>query len=222
VLPDGKLLTVAGGTGGSPRNFFFFSRFFPDGSLDPAFGVGGTMTVDLVSLTKIAQQSDGAIIFTGMKIAHQTKSRIEYAFVLQRYAADGTRDESFGEHGEIIITDSKQFSPSTFALSPDGKIIGGGVIPYYTVGREGAHSTVSRYYPDGSADPHFGDGGKVRLAIGSRSTVANASAVQQDGKLLLAGTCANARNANTFLARYNTDGSTDQKFAANGIIKKGN
>src|ERR1700690_2528069 len=62
----------------------------------------------------------------------------------------------------------------------------------------------------GGLDPTFGNGGKVTTFIGSSNSVANAVAVQSDGKILVAGI--------PLLTRYNSEGSLDTTFGTNGIV----
>ena len=62
----------------------------------------------------------------------------------------------------------------------------------------------------GDLDPTFGAGGKVTTFIGSSNSVANAVAVQSDGKIVVAGV--------PLLTRYNSDGSLDTTFGTNGIV----
>src|SRR5688572_5947151 len=60
----------------------------------------------------------------------------------------------------------------------------------------------------------FGDGGGALVDLGPES-VAGATAVQPDGKILVAG----SQGSNAFLARFNADGSFDDSFATGGVAK---
>ena len=62
----------------------------------------------------------------------------------------------------------------------------------------------------GDLDPTFGAGGKVTTFVGSSNSYANAMAVQSDGKIVVAGI--------PLLTRYNSDGTLDTTFGANGIV----
>ena len=66
----------------------------------------------------------------------------------------------------------------------------------------------------GTLDTTFGSGtGKVILPIGPTLDQANATAVQPDGKIVLAGTCRDNVSGEYFcVARLNTDGSPDSTF----------
>lgn len=77
---------------------------------------------------------------------------------------------------------------------------------------ESAHATA------GQLDPSFGvDGGKVTTAIGRSRAFATATAIQHDGKIVVAGQC--EFGANHFcLVRYNPDGSLDNEFGIAGKV----
>ena len=69
----------------------------------------------------------------------------------------------------------------------------------------------------GSLDPSFGAGGKVTTSIGSFS-VAQAVAVEPDGKLFVAGTTSTKVGDSVALARYLPNGSLDRTFGRNGRV----
>ncbi|HEU4507529.1 MAG TPA: delta-60 repeat domain-containing protein, partial [Pyrinomonadaceae bacterium] len=97
------------------------------------------------------------------------------------------------------------------AIQPDQKIVAGGL----------AHNSfgvpefaLARYMPDGSLDPNFGVGGKVRTGISGGSDEVEALVIQPDGKIVAVGTA----NQVFALARYNTDGSLDNSFGSAGKL----
>ena len=74
---------------------------------------------------------------------------------------------------------------------------------------------VVRYNVDGTLDTSFRSNGKVITSFGSGSNIAFAVAIQADDKIIAAGLC----SAGGFgLARYNTDGSLDTTFNADGRV----
>ena len=76
-----------------------------------------------------------------------------------------------------------------------------------------AMSTAIAQMP-GTLDTSFGSGtGKVILPIGPTLDQANASAMQPDGKIVLAGSCRDINSVQVFCAaRLNTDGTLDANF----------
>ncbi|MGH8213487.1 MAG: hypothetical protein ACREPP_09710 [Rhodanobacteraceae bacterium] len=73
----------------------------------------------------------------------------------------------------------------------------------------------------GSLDPSFGQGGRVLTDFDDSTDIANAVALQPDGKLVVAGTTYtnNDFSGEDFaLARYNPDGTIDASFGSNGRV----
>lgn len=69
----------------------------------------------------------------------------------------------------------------------------------------------------GTLDATFGMGGKVTTSLGSNARSC-ASAVQSDGKFILAGNRYNGSNNDFAVARYNSDGSLDAGFGTSGQV----
>ena len=75
---------------------------------------------------------------------------------------------------------------------------------------------------DGDLDPTFGTDGKVLTDFDHSTDIANAVAVQADGKLVLVGTTYqdNDFSGEDFaVARYNPDGTLDKTFGAGGKVQ---
>jgi uncharacterized delta-60 repeat protein len=100
------------------------------------------------------------------------------------------------------------------AIADGGKLVVAGV------SRKGARYTwaIARYRADGTLDPSFGSGGRVLTQFGGGG--ADALAVQQDGKLLVAGEGnIDTRGDSGFaLARYTVRGRLDPSFGGNGRV----
>jgi uncharacterized delta-60 repeat protein len=69
----------------------------------------------------------------------------------------------------------------------------------------------------GDLDPTFGTGGMVITSFG-RSGVANAVAVQTDGKIVAAGGTGGLNGVHFAVSRYNEDGSLDGTFGTGGEV----
>jgi uncharacterized delta-60 repeat protein len=92
-------------------------------------------------------------------------------------------------------------------IQPDGRII-------VAVGLDGPRRFgVGRYDVDGTLDPTFGEGGKVRTRFRAGSS-AQAVARQRDGKIVAAGSA----GGDFAVARYMADGTLDQSFGADGRV----
>jgi uncharacterized delta-60 repeat protein len=72
----------------------------------------------------------------------------------------------------------------------------------------------------GSLDPTFGNGGIVITNFsGENNTIANATAIQSDGKILVAGSIPNNQGFGELgVARYLTNGNLDPTFGRGGIV----
>lgn len=74
-------------------------------------------------------------------------------------------------------------------------------------------------FPQAEIDAAFGTSGKVVTAMGTNSNIANAVALQPDGKFLVGGTYVSNHGENDFaLARFNANGSLDTTFGTAGKV----
>jgi uncharacterized delta-60 repeat protein len=184
------------------------------GSLDPEFGTDGIVMTDLGANEtgrSVVIQPDGKIV-----VASETGSGpSNYDFVVVRYNTDGTPDNSFGTGG-VAITDFGALTAlaQDVALQSDGKIIIAGYA-LDNVTYEGVFA-LARYNADGSPDNTFRGGGKLTASINNYER-ANALVVQNDGKIVIAGTTFGTTN-DFALMRFNSDGTTDNTFGTAGIV----
>ncbi len=148
-------------------------------------------------------QPDGRIVSGG-----ETEIDGTYKFVATRMLIDGKLDPSFGSGG---VTLPHEGGANAIALQPDGKIV--------LAGSSGAGNSLAftavRLLPDGSVDTSFGSGGIATIPIGF-AAIANAIAIQPDGKIVLGGTAWNGHLAFA-AARLNPDGSIDRSFGTDGV-----
>jgi uncharacterized delta-60 repeat protein len=125
LLPGGKIL-LAGDVGhGSPAQpIFALARYTSDGSLDPTFGNGGTVTTDFGAssiIRAVGLQLNGKLVAAGIT-SQGTPAVLRFA--LARYKANGSLDSTFGVGGKLT-TDmgGKRGSAYDLAIQPDGKIV---------------------------------------------------------------------------------------------------
>jgi uncharacterized delta-60 repeat protein len=194
-----------------------FKTFSQAGTPDKSFGVNGGTYVTGDSLTYFgavsratAVQQDGKIIIAGVKTSHFTGE-----FVVSRSTPNGKNDSSFGLYGVEREFDTF-ISPKVEAvvIQSDGKIIIGG-----SVLNDGDRDFyLARYKSNGERDASFGTDGKVITDIGSVDDELWNLAIQNDGKILAAGSA----NGVGGYARYNADGTLDATFGENGILYSAN
>src|SRR5207247_2453332 len=71
----------------------------------------------------------------------------------------------------------------------------------------------------GDLDPTFGIGGKVLTDfMGPIAVTAKATAIQSDGKIIVAGSGGDASTFRSLLVRYNPDGNLDTSFGTGGRV----
>lgn len=197
---DGRII-VAGEVRKGSQYRFALARFNADGSLDPAFGGDGKVSIDLsTNLSQalaVAVQPDGKIVAAGLTSNGDTKND----FAIVRLNIDGSLDRGFGVRGKVTTDFSGGFDYAHAVLiQPDGRII--------AVGEADFHSALARYDSDGKLDPNFGSAGKT---TGNGSS-AVAAILQEDGKIVVAG-------REFDLTRYNADGTLDSSFGIDGNIR---
>lgn len=207
--PDGKL--VIGGVKGGGQ--MLLARLNADGSLDAAFGTGGSTAPINGVLTGMARQLDGKLVAVG--------NAAFVGVVTARYNTDGLLDTSgFGAPSAVVTTQLPGSSGSAtgVAIAPDSKIVVTGLTYDTTAG--GWDVALMRLNPDGGLDGTFGIGGKVTTDVGGRDDAAFAVAVQPDLKVVVAGHAFNgfANGYDIVVVRYNANGSLDGGFGTGGKV----
>ena len=180
--------------------------------------INGVVTTDLGGTDSgysLALQKDGKILVAGDTV--NSNGDNDYNFALVRYNKNGSLDTSFGNGGEVITDFGHTYDYGrSVVVQADGKILMAG---YSNAKGSNYDFTVVRYNSDGSLDTSFGSGGKVFTPVGSRDDYAYAITLQKDNKILVAGTALGSDGTKDFaLLRYNSDGSLDASFSADGKV----
>jgi uncharacterized delta-60 repeat protein len=128
--------------------------------------------------------------------------------------APGSVDTSFGGGVQTTPVGYEDYA-NAVAVQPDGKVIVAGS----SSSNAGTFVTLVRYGRDGGLDPSFGSGGKLVTPVGASNDTALALAVQSDGRIVVAGSTAQASTGNDFLVlRYLADGTLDASFGSGGKV----
>ncbi|MDQ2982427.1 MAG: PASTA domain-containing protein [Actinomycetota bacterium] len=184
------------------------------GSLDRGFGAAGTLTTSIgpsAFANAVALDSLGRIVAAG-----PAASLGGSAFALARYRADGTPDPGFGSAGAATTSFGAQAAyANAVAAQPDGKVIAAGFVA--PAGATSGRFALVRYRTDGSLDSGFGRAGLLTAAVAPGTAVANAVAVQADGKILAGGVATGDRDRFA-LARFERDGRLDTSFGHGGFV----
>ncbi len=155
----------------------------------------------------------------------QFASLLSILLVLQLSAQVNPLDPTFGNNGEVNIPEL--FPGFGIAVQADGKILvvdaadslpvvnGGYIDNKYNI-------SVCRLNADGSIDTGFGFNGYSTIDIDtilfpntvlSYGSSSRGLSLQQDGKILVAGSC----SSTAFAGRLNTDGTLDTTFGISGV-----
>ena len=209
LQPDGKIILMGDADLSSSNPYLAMARFNSNGNLDTTFDGDGKVTTQIEGLggSAVSLQTDGKILVGGS---------LSGDFAVLRYNPNGSLDTSFDGDG-IVVTSFGATSDAAHDLivQPDNKIV--------AVGETAIGSTlldldiaIARYNPDGSLDATFGNNGKVVTRIGEGSDLANAVALQTDGKILLAGAGTELGSSQVTLARYVNQNRTRFDFDGDG------
>jgi uncharacterized delta-60 repeat protein len=229
ALQQDDKIVVAGYALVSNANRFALARFTTNGILDTTFNAAGVQpgtvstTIDNVAVDNegkaVTIQPDGKIVIAGF-------ARISGAnrFAVARFTANGTLDTTFNAFGAQPGTVSTTVDGATalgysVALQSDGKIIVAG----YSFVSGANRFAVARFTANGTLDTTFNASG---VQPGTASTTIDngivdnegfSVAVQQDGKIVIAG-LARISGANRFaVAQFTTNGTLDTTFNASGV-----
>ncbi|MCA9060270.1 MAG: hypothetical protein KDA85_17295, partial [Planctomycetaceae bacterium] len=173
--------------------------------LEVTDGFGGFLYLDDVQVSFDTVTNTGGT--TAYSVATDTASVV----------VNATNDAPTFDIGDGIVTTAVGAANDwgySLAVQADGKFL--------VAGRSNNGSNddfaLVRYNADGSLDTSFSSDGIVTTAVGSATDWGLSVAVQDDGRILVAGRSNNGSNDDFALVRYNTDGSLDTSFDGDGIV----
>lgn len=143
------------------------------------------------------------------------------AAAIPAHAAPRDLDRTFGDGGVTLTSVGvADAAASAIARQPDGRVIlvGNAKVAPPSDGHNNTGVAMVRYLPDGTVDRSFGGGDGVVEQFGPEGSMAQAVALQPDGRILVSGiTGFPAIAGPLFVARYLPDGSRDGSFGDNGV-----
>lgn len=216
IQADGKIV-VAGSSNSGGDTDFTVARYNGDGSVDTAFGRGGSVHTDVSgtdgydAATAVAVQADGKIVAAGSSAGRDSTD-----FALVRYSPDGTLDTTFGAGGRTLTDLGGADRAAAAAVAPNGAIVVAGDSDT----GDSTDFAVTRYRPDGGLDASFGDGGAVvsDLRGAGGYDEGRAVTVRSDGAVVVTGSSNAAGTRDFALVRYRPDGSADPTFGTDGTV----
>jgi uncharacterized delta-60 repeat protein len=183
------------------------------GDLDPSFGGGdGQVTKKFATggafVETLALQKDGKILAGGSV----QLSSDNWAWILVRYAAAGTLDQSFGNHGRVSVDfTTRRDEAWDIALSPGGRIV--------LAGQSGpsvdSRFALVRLNGNGTRDHTFGGDGKITESLGGPSYAWDV-VVQADGSIVVTGNANGGSFDAVAVAAFHENGTPDTGFGDAG------
>jgi uncharacterized delta-60 repeat protein len=210
-------------------NAFGVATYNPDGSLNTAFGSGGTVR------QLFAGNAGGGLITAALEPMGTGDSKIllvghdqaQTGMALMRLNANGTLDTTFGTNGQVVTYFPESVThiedASGVAVTSSGQILAVG----YMSG--GSSVLLARYNPNGSLDTTFGSNGTATTVFSSTATnfriAVTGVALQPDGKVVVAGGqywsttvgTASVTMSKGMVLRYDANGSLDTSFGSSGV-----
>lgn len=209
--------------GDSVRSGFFdlaLVRYNSDGSLassgapDKTFSTDGVVTQPVGTADDIAYavavDSRSSVYVGGL-----TRNGATNDFAVAKFTSAGTLDTTFNATGlATTAIGTGNDSIGALAVQPDGKLL--------AVGQAFQGGTwdfaLVRYTTNGALDSTFDGDGRVITSIGTADDIAQAAAVDGNGRIVVAGSSVAASRNRFALARYTTTGSLDNTFGSSGIV----
>jgi uncharacterized delta-60 repeat protein len=201
LLPDGRVISAGTTEIGSLRRELAVARHLGDGSLDPSFGASGIRVRPVEGATwwmvrAAFAEGERVVLVGGCSRDHDD----ENGYCVARLLADGSADPGFGMGG-LVFLPSPLFGGHAAAREAGGKLLIGFGVDFGTY-------ELHRLLPDGSVDPAFGEGGKVRLSAG----VPSAIGLQPDGGIVVHSNW----SFGISVARFHPNGALDSAFGGTG------
>ena len=194
AIEDDQKIIVAG-----TAIFRFNSDLTPDNTLNG----NGRLPLPVDGANKVVVQSDGKIIVSNLTI--------------QRFDSSGTPDNTFATNGvQTVLFGGTGDRVNSSFLQSNGQLI----IAGYTGTGAGANYNfaVARFNSNGTPDNSFAGDGSQSTSFNSSDNRANSVAPLANGKLIVLGYSNDAGHTYTTAASYNSDGTPDASFNANGTL----
>ncbi len=201
-------------------NFIFiliinFSIKAQNGIIDLSFGTNGTVvTTAGGEVFDMIIQPDDKIVVVG------SNGSGAYDMTIMRFNADGSTDNTFGTNGKVTVDfNGGNDNALCVALQNDGKILVGGSCQQ-SPSNNNSNLAIIRLNTNGTLDNTFGTGGKYSYDIdGFAFDEIYDITIQSDGKIVAVGKGGTDMFNKTFVLRLNSNGSHDNSFDSDGILK---
>lgn len=214
IQSDGKIVASGFTIDALSKKHLAIVRYNENGTLDLNFGNSGIIisqyfNTDTYGEDMIIQQDDKIVVVGTTK-----NSNSKNVMLAARYNPNGTLDTSFNTTGMITIDFLNIGATCNSVIQQnDGKLILAGS-NYVTPGN--AKLAIARLATDGNLDISFDSDGKQTST--SNACESFGLKIQNDDKIVVAGTIEINGSRDFIVARFNNDGSTDTSFSSDGFV----
>lgn len=185
------------------------------------------VVADDATMGGLWQQADGRLLAVGTATDF---SWVDYGWegssdiALWSMTSSGQEDAEFGPSGTIRLPTGYEFTLAQGALLDDGGLLLSGVVKTTYLDQGGFPTNnddiaLFRLLADGTFDTGFGSQGQVITDWGDDLDAVYGLAVQDDGRILVAGHGGDAPTGQLALARYLANGELDTGFGTGGYVQ---
>ena len=210
IQADRKIVLV-GTTYNGTDNDFGVARYTTAGVLDVALSGDGERTAAFAGTDEasdVAIQANGRIVVVGA-----TSDGADWDFAIARFRAGGALDHSFSGDGKRTVDlGGGNQEANGVAIQEDGKI----VVVGYTDHTGENDWLIVRLNLNGSLDQTFSGDGTRTTDFGPGFNRAADVAIQQDGRIVVAGWASNGADSDFAISRYRPGGRLDRRFSGDG------
>lgn len=207
---DGKVVVAGVADGAAEDADLLVVRFKDDGSLDPSFASGGIFTISLgdygAAASDVAILPNGRIVVVGTATFELGGNHV----VVMRLSTGGALDTTFSNDGLQFFDFGGPSSGRAVALQDDGRIV--------VVGDTTVDSAIgiARLTTTGALDNNFDGDGKVLVDFTLGDDEGWDVAIQDDGRLVVAGTAGLSGGSVVAVMRLLENGTLDPSFGTGG------
>jgi uncharacterized delta-60 repeat protein len=223
VIDNNNKIVVAGYSNANGTNDFALARYNNSGILDTTFGINGLVITDFsnnsddVAQSVVIDNSNNKIVVAGY-----TYNNGFFDFALARYDNSGNLDTTFGPDGtgKVITNFSNNTSDDqaySVVIDNNNKIVVAG----YTNANGTSDFALARYDNSGNLDTTFGINGNGLVITdfsNNSNDRANSVVIDNNNKIVVAGSTIDSRFRDFALARYDNSGILDTTFGINGLV----
>lgn len=213
VGANGKIV-VGGSTSNGLASRWALARLEPRGVRDRGFGGDGRVTLDVSPSSETI--NDLEIVAGGRVVAvGPAESALTPRYAIARFRISGAPDRAFGNRG-VKITDVANGADTPYGVSEqeDGRLL----VVGHVADAGQADWGVLRFGPKGRLDDTFhGDGIRI-LRFGPEYELAQAGAVQANGRIVVVGRIRRNDDDQFGIVRLKTNGHYDRSFSDDGRL----